>query len=172
MNSTGPADEPVTEPTSHRHHKAALLTALAVITLDQITKQWAVQALDNRHVIDVIWTLRLRLVRNSGAAFGSFQGAGPMLGVLAIAVVVILLTRFTPRAANRWVAVASGCIAGGAVGNVADRLFRSGDGFLGGAVIDFIDVQWWPVWNVADMGVVLGAAVWLWCARRLSVQQN
>jgi signal peptidase II len=54
------------------------------------------------------------------------------------------------------VQVALGLIAGGALGNLADRAFRAGDGFMGGAVIDFIDVQWWPVWNVADMALVFG----------------
>ena len=169
MSSTGPTVESVTE--SRHRHRAAMLAAAVVLILDQITKQWALQALEDRHTIDVFWTLRLRLVRNSGAAFGSFQGAGPLLAVLAVAVVAVLLTRFAPRAVSRTAAVAGGCIAGGAIGNVADRLFRSGDGFLGGEVVDFIDVQWWPVWNVADMGVVIGAAVWVWCARRPSPQR-
>ena len=49
-----------------------------------------------------------------------------------------------------------------ALGNVLDRLFRaplegSPSGFMRGAVVDFIDVQWWPIWNVADMAVVVGA---------------
>ena len=67
---------------------------------------------------------------------------------------------------GRWSAIAAGCIAGGALGNLTDRLFRSDDGFLTGAVVDFIDVQWWPVWNVADMGVVLGGAALVWHAYR------
>jgi len=57
-------------------------------------------------------------------------------------------------------------MAGGALGNLADRLFRSSDGLLEGAVVDFIDVQWWPVWNVADMGVVLGGVALFWRACR------
>jgi signal peptidase II len=52
-------------------------------------------------------------------------------------------------------------ILGGALGNLIDRAFRAGDGVMGGAVVDFIEVQWWPVWNVADMGVVLGASLLL-----------
>jgi len=42
------------------------------------------------------------------------------------------------------------------VGNLSDRLLRAGDGFLGGAVVDFVDLQWWPVFNVADAAVVVG----------------
>ena len=49
-------------------------------------------------------------------------------------------------------------IIGGALGNLADRAFRSGDGFLGGAVVDFVDLQWWPVFNLADAAVVVGGA--------------
>ena len=43
------------------------------------------------------------------------------------------------------------------MGNLIDRAFRAGDGFLGGAVVDFIDLQWWPVFNVADAAIVVGA---------------
>jgi signal peptidase II len=48
-------------------------------------------------------------------------------------------------------------IVGGALGNVVDRLFRGSGGFFGGAVVDFIDFQWWPVFNIADVGVVCGS---------------
>jgi signal peptidase II len=58
-------------------------------------------------------------------------------------------------------AVAVGLILGGAAGNLCDRAFRAGDGFLGGAVVDFIDLQWYPVFNVADMCVVGGAVLLL-----------
>ncbi len=54
-------------------------------------------------------------------------------------------------------AVAAGLIAGGAVGNLLDRAFRGDQGFLHGGVVDFIDLQWWPVFNVADACVVVGA---------------
>jgi signal peptidase II len=63
-------------------------------------------------------------------------------------------------------AVAVGLVLGGAAGNLADRAFRAGDGFLGGAVIDFIDAQWYPVFNVADMAVVGGALLLLFATAR------
>ena len=151
------------------HTPTLLVSAAAVVVLDQATKWWALQALDGGRVIDVVWTLRLRLVFNTGAAFSSFQGLGPLLGVAAAAVAaVLLLNRRLVR--GRSSAVSVGCVAGGALGNLADRLFRSGDGFLGGAVVDFIDVQWWPVWNVADMGVVVGGAALVWCSYRRPAQ--
>ncbi len=142
-----------------------LLYAVVVLAADQLTKWWALEALDDGHIIDIVWTLRLRLVFNTGAAFGRFQGLGPLLGIIAVAVAIaILLNR--RLAQDRLAAVGAGCVAGGALGNVADRLFRSSDGFLNGAVVDFIDVQWWPVWNVADMGVVLGGTALVWWSMR------
>ena len=79
------------------------------------------------------------------------------LGLTAVVVAAVLLWlgRVSP---NRATAAALGSIAGGALGNLTDRIFRDGDGLLSGAVVDFIDVQWWPVWNVADMAIVLGGA--------------
>ena len=153
---TGPA---------HRHAARAAVPAALVVGADQLTKWWALRALDDGRVVDLVWTLRLRLVFNTGAAFSSFQGLGPLLGIAAAAIAAVLL--FNRRlGADRWSATAAGCIAGGALGNLADRLFRSSDGFLEGAVVDFIDVQWWPVWNVADMGVVLGGVALFWRACR------
>ncbi len=153
--------DPVHTGPAYRHTLTALVSAASVVGADQLTKWWALNALDSERVVDLVWTLRLRLVFNTGAAFSSFQGLGPLLGVAAVAIAAgLLLNR--RLASDRWSAIAAGCIAGGALGNLADRLFRSGDGFLNGAVVDFIDVQWWPVWNVADMGVVLGAAALVW----------
>jgi len=58
------------------------------------------------------------------------------------------------------VVVAAGLVLGGAVGNLLDRAFR-GNGFLDGAVIDFIDFQWVPIFNVADIGVDVGAGIFV-----------
>jgi signal peptidase II len=58
-------------------------------------------------------------------------------------------------------AVALGLVLGGALGNIVDRLLRTGDGFLGGAVVDFIDAQWWPVFNVADIAISCGGVLLL-----------
>lgn len=153
--------DPVPGGTVDRHWFAALAAAAAVIMLDQASKWWALSALDGGRVIDLVWTLRLRLVFNTGAAFSSFQGLGPLLAVAAAAIAAMLLLN-RRLASQRPSAVAAGAVAGGALGNLADRLFRSSDSFAGGAVVDFIDVQWWPVWNVADMGVVVGGAALVW----------
>jgi signal peptidase II len=94
------------------------------------------------------------VVTNTGAAFSLGGGAGPLIAILALGVVGFLLWQGR-TIVSRSGAVALGLILGGALGNLADRAFR-GDSFFGGGVIDFIDVQWWPVFNVADSCVVIG----------------
>nr|MBO2504099.1 hypothetical protein [Thermoanaerobacterales bacterium] len=81
-----------------------------------------------------------------------------LISLLAIIVVAVLLR--TGRHATRpVVAVALGMVLGGALGNLIDRAVREGDGFLGGGVVDFVDLQWWPVFNLADSAIVVGAAL-------------
>lgn len=140
--------------------KLALVGAVAavIILLDQSTKHWALQALQDGP-IDIVGSLRLNLLYNTGTAFslGGGKGLGPWISVLAIAVVVTLSLGYTSR--FRLGALAAGLIAGGAIGNLIDRAFRGDDGFLQGAVIDMVDLQWWPVFNVADAAICVGAAL-------------
>jgi signal peptidase II len=84
------------------------------------------------------------------------RGRGAVISLLALAVVAVLL-RSGRYATRPGTAVAIGLVAGGALGNLIDRAFRAGDGFLGGGVVDFIDLQWWPVFNLADAAIVVGA---------------
>jgi signal peptidase II len=128
--------------------------AAAVLLTDQLTKAWAVNALDD-HDIDLVWTLRLHLTFNGGMAFSQGRGWGPVISIVALVVVVVLLASLR-KGGSVVSAVAVGLVVGGAAGNVVDRLFRSGSGFLGGEVVDFIDFQWWPVFNVADACIVIG----------------
>lgn len=127
--------------------------AVLVLVCDQATKTLAVRALADGPV-HVWWTLRLALSFNSGIAFSLGPGLTPWITVAA-AVLVVVLLGFTRRVTSPVMAVALGLVLGGALGNLADRLFRS----HGGAVIDFIDVQWWPVFNVADIAVTVGAVM-------------
>lgn len=140
--------------------KLALVAAVgvAVVLVDQLSKDWALGALRDGPR-DVLGSLRFNLLYNTGAAFslGGGKGLGPWISVLAIVVVVGLSLGFTSR--FRLGAVAAGLIAGGAIGNLLDRAFRGDDGFLHGAVIDFIDLQWWPVFNLADAAICIGAAL-------------
>jgi signal peptidase II len=135
--------------------RPAFLVGAAIVALDQLTKQWALAALDDGPV-DLVWTLRLDLHFNSGTAFSLAAGRGGLVALVGVVVVVVLgrTVASMPGTAPR---IALGAVLGGAIGNLLDRIFRDGEGFLGGRVVDFIDLQWWPVFNVADMGIVLGA---------------
>ncbi len=138
-------------------------TAAVVVVLDQLTKWWALETLDDR-VVEVVWTLRLNLVYNTGAAFGLGSRYAPLIALAAMGVVVVLLR--TSRILGGWAPRgAAGLVLGGALGNLGDRMFRAGDGFLGGAVIDFVDVQWWPVFNLADASLCVGAVLLALTAR-------
>lgn len=131
--------------------------ALGVLVVDQLTKWWALEELATR-TIDVVWTLRFHLARNPGAAFSLGAGSG-ITRFLPLAVLVVVgVVIWRGRAAlTRSGAVALGMIVGGAVGNIVDRALRADGGDLfSGAVVDFIDLQWWPVFNVADAAVVCG----------------
>ncbi len=140
-------------------NKARLTTIVVavaglVIIVDQLTKWWATRSLADRD-IDLVWTLRFHLVQNHGAAFSLAGGRGGLVAILAIAIVVGLIA-FGRGIDTRVGAVALGLVLGGALGNLLDRLLREGSGFLGGGVVDFIDLQWWPIFNVADACVVVG----------------
>jgi signal peptidase II len=135
---------------------------VAVILVDQLTKRWAEARLtagsctaEGVECIDLVWTLRLHLVYNEGAAFSTGTGLGPVFALIALVmsgVLFVLARRRTDALGQVLLAV----IAGGAIGNLIDRMMRAEDGLASGAVIDFIDLQWWPVFNVADSAVVVG----------------
>jgi signal peptidase II len=144
----------MTSPT--RARRGWLPIAIGLVVADQITKAWALDALDDRD-IDLVWTLRLNLSFNTGMAFSAGENMGPVIGVVAMVVIVALLLSLR-RQSNRLTDIAVGLIVGGAVGNLIDRLFRE-PGWLRGAVIDFIDFQWFPIFNVADMGITIGGAL-------------
>lgn len=133
---------------------AKIIIALVVIC-DQVTKHWALNALNNGRTIDIFWTLRFNLVFNSGMAFSKGQGLGRLIGLLAIGVAVWLWLSL--RKVSKTIGVVgTAMLIGGAIGNVVDRLFR-GDAWLRGSVVDFIDLQWFPVFNIADSSVTIGA---------------
>ena len=139
-----------------RSWRAPIIIALVVVLLDQTTKHWAVNALADGHIIDVIWTLQFNLAYNSGMAFSRGRGLGPVIAVVATIVIVWLLASLR-SGGTKLSRFGMGCLIGGAVGNLLDRLFR-GDAWLQGSVVDFIDFQWFPIFNVADIAVNVGAA--------------
>ena len=142
------------------------VVAVVLVVVDQLTKTAAQRYLANGPR-ELVGSLQLNLLYNTGVAFsqGSGKGVGPWVTVLALVVVVVVSLGATSR--TRLGATASGLIAGGALGNLGDRAFRGDDGFLHGAVVDFIDLHWWPVFNVADAAIVIGAGLLVLASLRL-----
>ena len=134
---------------------------LGVLLLDQMTKWWALEFLEGGRTVESVWTLQLRLVRNTGVAFSRGQAFGPII-VLVVACVIFLLLRLGARVGQPVARIAVGGVIGGAVGNLSDRVLRSEEGMFRGAVVDFVDLQWWPVFNLADAAIVLGGVVIVW----------
>ncbi len=136
--------------------------AALVVVLDQLTKWWALEALtDPTRVIDLVWTLRLRVIYNTGTAFSLTSDSGPWVSIIALGVVAYLVVSGRNQR-SPWVLASYGMVVGGTVGNLLDRLLRAGDdGLLGGAVIDFVDLQWFPVFNLADAALTVGIALLL-----------
>lgn len=134
------------------------IAAVLVLAADQASKSWVLSGLDlqGQGSVDVLPFLSLTMVWNRGVTFGLLNGLGNFgawaLTAVALAVVAALLL-WLRRAENRLVAAALGAIAGGAIGNVIDRLRF-------GAVVDFIHLHvggWsWYVFNVADAAIVCG----------------
>ena len=143
--------------------RSSLAVASGVVALDQITKHWAVSSLNDGRIIDVLGSLRFNLSFNRGMAFSQGTGLGPFIGVLGILVVLYLLIGMRKSSVSG--AVFVGLVAGGAAGNIVDRLFR-GEAWLRGAVVDFIDLQWWPVFNIADAAICIGGALLVFASFR------
>jgi len=126
-----------------------------VLVLDVATKVAVVAELEGRRTLELLGgQLLIRVTRNPGAAFSFAEGATVLFTAVAIAVVVVIV-RVSRRLHSRGWAVALGLLLGGASGNLVDRLLRS-PGPGRGAVVDFIDFQVWPSFNVADSAIVVG----------------
>jgi signal peptidase II len=137
--------------------------AAAVFVADQLTKAWALRALDPVEPLVVIpGAFHLILVMNPGVAFGIFAGVPPgwrwivmLFSLTALALLASVALRILPRG-SALARVAVGLVFGGALGNLLDR-------WRFGAVVDFIDVFWrayhWPAFNVADSAITVGVCL-------------
>lgn len=135
-----------------------LIVAMLAVLLDQASKRWIVATLGPEMMTRFIPlmgdSIRLVYSHNTGIAFSFFQGQSDALTIVALVIIggaVYLYVTQLPHD-RRLVQVAMGLIVGGALGNVIDRIRL-------GYVIDFIQVGWWPVFNLADSAITVGAAL-------------
>lgn len=140
-----------------------------VLIADQLSKLWVIQNLKPYVPSDVVpWlspVLSFTRLTNTGVAFGLFPQLGDFFTILAALVVLAIILFHRTLEAGDWpIHLALGLQIGGALGNLVDRIFR-------GSVVDFIDVnfwplQHWPVFNLADAFIVVGVFLLLivtWC---------
>ena len=140
--------------------RRALTFSVAVgwLLLDVLTKLIAVAELVPGRPVDVVGgVVRFDLLRNPGSAFSLATGYTAVLSLVAVAVVVVVV-RIAGRLRSTGWAVAFGLLLGGAMGNLADRVFRA-PGVLRGHVVDFIVLPHWPVFNIADTGITIAAVM-------------
>ncbi len=133
------------------------LIACAVLLLDQSTKLMVRLRLGPGESIPVIRNiLHINLVHNKGAAFSLFQDQTVILtGISILSLVIILLFYRQIARSGQPLRIGFGLIVGGTLGNLVDRLWH-------GYVVDFLDFQIWPVFNVADSAITVGVLLLLW----------
>lgn len=133
------------------------LIAAVILFLDQLSKLLVSRFLSLNESVPVVpGVFHVTLVHNTGAAFGLFKGGVAMCIVTSLIVIAVLVAMLASRACRPWaLTVAFSLILGGAAGNLIDRA-------LWGHVVDFIDLRVWPVFNVADSAITVGALIACW----------
>jgi signal peptidase II len=140
--------------------KSGLICAIAVIILDQWSKQFFLGiAQSAAFPLEVMPFLNLDIVKNRGISFGMFSGASswlPLFITLCTSFIVLLLVFWLARARERFVILGLSAIIGGALGNIIDRVHY-------GFVVDFLDFHLgsyhWPAFNIADTAVFIGVVL-------------
>lgn len=135
----------------------SLLIILVVVILDQLSKYYISHTLVLHMSIPVIPNVfHITYILNSGAAFGILENKRLLFILIAVLILVVggYFYRKIPRQ-YRLLRVGLGLMAGGAIGNLIDRVAT-------GYVIDFFDFRIWPVFNVADIAIVCGVAIMIY----------
>ena len=134
-----------------RAWRLALALCGVIVAADQGTKAAIESELVPGERVEVFPGLELTNVHNEGIAFGLAGGGGDLLVVLTLAALGLILVLFARNATRPGIWVAVGLLAGGAFGNLADRIRID-------SVTDFIELPFWPAFNLADITIVLGVA--------------
>ena len=133
------------------------LAVAVIVAVDQATKSIAVARWTEKPLEIVGTTITFSVTRNSGSAFSRFQNLTPLLALGAI-VVAFVLARAARTESDGITLCALVLLLGGALGNLSDRFFRA-PSFLHGSVVDFVKVGSFPVFNLADSCVTIGAVL-------------
>ncbi|HDP69404.1 MAG TPA: signal peptidase II [Actinobacteria bacterium] len=127
----------------------------AIVFTDQLTKLFVRKNLGLGESVPIIRNfLNITRVQNRGAAFGLIPDQHLLLFFVTVLVIIVIYF-WVRRLTQTSVRIALGLILGGAIGNLLDRMFV-------GTVTDFLDFHIWPVFNVADSAIVVGAVILVW----------
>ncbi|GAB4536762.1 MAG: signal peptidase II [Anaerolineae bacterium] len=138
-----------------------VVVGVVVLALDQLTKVWVLTSLPEGgwwSPLPGLWrVIRITHITNSGAAFGIFPNQGNFFIIVAVvvALAIVLYYRYLPTG-NWLVRLSLGLQLGGAIGNLLDRIRY-------GHVVDFVDIGFWPIFNVADLAIVTGVGILAYC---------
>ena len=135
------------------------LVLLIVLVVDQVTKALVRGSLAFGEEESVFPLVKLQHTRNRGVAFSALEGRTGLVVVVIAVAVVALVAYFATHLDRPLVWLPTGLLAGGALGNVVDRVHQ-------GFVTDFIKLPAWPVFNVADMAITFGVLALLLVAER------
>jgi signal peptidase II len=138
------------------HWLALGSVAVAAFLADQLTKHIVASRLELDEQLHVLGPFSIHHVQNSGIAFGLFASATSLV-IVATGIAVIWMLAFFARSGSRHpvLPVALGLVIGGSVSNLVDRVRL-------GHVTDFLDLRYWPAFNLADSFIVVGVGILLW----------
>ena len=137
------------------HWLGLLAVVFAAVVADQVTKQIVVSMLDLGDSVHLAGPLEIRHVTNPGIAFGLFSSWASVVTFVTAGAVIWMLFYFAKAGARHPILpVALGLLIGGSLGNLVDRLRI-------GHVTDFLDLRYWPAFNLADTFIVVGVAALL-----------
>jgi signal peptidase II len=135
-------------------HRLFLLFCFVVLVLDRLTKLWAAGSLaEHQSMAAIPGFLYFTLTYNTGIAFGLLQNLQWL--TIPVSVLIIfgaMILHFRSDHEDRWTGSALGLLVGGAIANLFDRIAY-------GRVTDFLDLRWWPVFNLADSAIVIAVFI-------------
>ncbi|MCL0062841.1 signal peptidase II [Peptococcaceae bacterium] len=140
-----------------------VLAAFVTLVIDLYSKHLVLTNMQLHQSIPVVENVfHITYVYNYGAAFGIMPGKTWFFITITVAVVAGMLIFYYRKLTNQsaWVKCALGMFVGGALGNLVDRIRF-------GKVVDFLDFRFWPVFNFADVAIVIGAALLIFAMFRI-----
>ena len=135
---------------------SSVIIVLSILLLDQLSKAFISRVLELNQTIPLIKGIcALTLIHNRGAAFGIFRNQFYLFIITSIAAIVLIYFGLRDNRHNRYYVISLSLILAGAIGNLIDRLRL-------GYVVDFLNFYVWPVFNVADSSITIGAILLAW----------